>query len=352
MNNHILILGNGFDLFLGRKTSYKSFYNQLGSKITNFPSLLIDHLNQFTNERGEKARWYDLENEFLRFYENLLKTGYAEFYNNIEGFIINNIKTYSVPWTYIVDNCRKVSANSFNTNELINAAHELSDRGIVNLDSTSISLVDEIYAQKDDVRDFEAFKTIKSELCEYIQKATSDYNKEKFKEFKDSDLLKNCPISEVYSFNYSKTPFDDLGVKVSYIHGSCENRNIILGTREDEKFEHRKEYRFLQKTFDNKYNPVDIITALNNQTEGDVVTFFGHSLGINDKSYFADFFKKQSIQGQCERLNVNFIFYEEDNLPDIKHAIQQMTNYHLGDFLCKNNVNYYTTKDGFAKYNF
>ena len=58
----VLILGNGFDLNLGLKTSYKDFWE---SKFCpkDYPAPLIRHLNQCWPGGIDGVRWYDLENE-------------------------------------------------------------------------------------------------------------------------------------------------------------------------------------------------------------------------------------------------------------------------------------------------
>ena len=63
----VLILGNGFDLDLGLKTSYKDFWeSEFCPK--DYPAPLIHHLNQHWSKNLEAVRWYDLENELLNYY--------------------------------------------------------------------------------------------------------------------------------------------------------------------------------------------------------------------------------------------------------------------------------------------
>ena len=58
----VLIIGNGFDLCLGRKTSYKDF-SQSEFCPKDYPSPLIKHLNDKWNDNLDAVKWYDLENE-------------------------------------------------------------------------------------------------------------------------------------------------------------------------------------------------------------------------------------------------------------------------------------------------
>ena len=72
----VLILGNGFDLDLGLKTSYKDFWeSEFCPK--DYPAPLIHHLNQRWPDNLDAVKWYDLENELLNYYKGLhnLKDG-------------------------------------------------------------------------------------------------------------------------------------------------------------------------------------------------------------------------------------------------------------------------------------
>ena len=70
----VLIIGNGFDLNLGRKTSYKDFYE---SKFCpkDYPAPLIYHLNTKWDDNLDEVKWYDLENELERYCLNIHNNG-------------------------------------------------------------------------------------------------------------------------------------------------------------------------------------------------------------------------------------------------------------------------------------
>ncbi len=66
----VLIIGNGFDLCLGRKTSYKDFcQSEFCPK--DYPSPLIKHLNDKWNDNLDAVKWYDLENELSYYYTKI-----------------------------------------------------------------------------------------------------------------------------------------------------------------------------------------------------------------------------------------------------------------------------------------
>ena len=72
----VLILGNGFDLDLGFRTSYKDFYeSQYCPKA--YPAPLIAHLNKKWPGGLDQVRWYDLENELLNYFLKI-REGYPK----------------------------------------------------------------------------------------------------------------------------------------------------------------------------------------------------------------------------------------------------------------------------------
>lgn len=352
MTRHILILGNGYDLYLGRKTSYRDFYNWLNEDIKRFPAPLISHLNGYTNSQKGEIRWYDLENEFLNYFtQKVLSSRCYDCYTEVESYVVQSSKT-----GIDINCCIKPRYGNprFPEDQIRVAINELLHKEVITMTGDTISVKETIFSASVAERDYTAFIKIKNALCEYtsLDFLNIDVNNcDAYSYFYNSKLIRENSISAIYTFNYTKTLYMDLfgSIPVFHVHGSSVEHNNILGTQENEKFEHRKEYRFLQKAFDNNYKPANIISDLSNLHRGDMVTFFGHSLGVNDRQYFSDFFKRQSIQVDSERLKVNFIFYESANLPDIKSSIQQMSGFHLSDFMCKNEVHLFTTKNGFLE---
>jgi len=70
--NRLLIIGNGFDLDLGLKTSYSDFIES-----DNFKSIAHKYqLLNFLSEKFHTEKWIDLEN-FLRLFAEQYKTGKA-----------------------------------------------------------------------------------------------------------------------------------------------------------------------------------------------------------------------------------------------------------------------------------
>ena len=127
----------------------------------------------------------------------------------------------------------------------------------------------------------------------------------------------------IYTFNYTRVQMRGhnlRNVPVNYMHGSCDDGKIIVGTRDGTPME--PEYDFLQKVMDDSFNPPDIVSALNKTDE---VIIFGHSLGENDRQYFEQFFSQQASIDNLTKKDI-FIFTRDDaSKIEIKRALKSLT---------------------------
>ncbi len=70
--NRLLILGNGFDLGLGRDTRYSDFVNS-----RFWPDNLKSELFGYLEKKANLKRWFDLESELARYIQNVRKESSA-----------------------------------------------------------------------------------------------------------------------------------------------------------------------------------------------------------------------------------------------------------------------------------
>lgn len=70
--NRLLILGNGFDLSLGRETRYSDF-----AKSRFWPENLKSELFSYLEEKANLERWFDLESELARYIQTVRKESSA-----------------------------------------------------------------------------------------------------------------------------------------------------------------------------------------------------------------------------------------------------------------------------------
>lgn len=327
----ILILGNGFDLDLGRKTLYKDFYeSEFCPK--DYPAPLIKHLNEKWHNNLESVKWYDLENEILNYYEKIRHreiTGY-DLYDVNERKILVQIKQIPTHMTFsiIQDN--------------LDVINRLCSDKVLSLSSNNHLIVHPDAFLSPVERDVKAIQKIKYGLMKYLEGIqganikedsvaativrTFAYNYEHLDEY------------TVYSFNYmrlhsiyNRNAVDTFNDITQFVHGAIKDSNIIIGTKD---YKISPEYDFIQKSFDPQFNPptlgVDLLLA-------DDITIFGHSLGVNDSQYFKPFFEQQS-QMTAKKKRITVFTKDEKSEMQIKRALQEMTNWNLSALYSMNDL--------------
>lgn len=331
----VLVLGNGFDLDLGLKTSYKDFWeSDLCPK--EYPAPIICHLNQCWPKTLDAVRWYDLENELINYYR-ILQTGRVlpDIITSEERHFIESVQpdvlAYSIP------------------GQFLEQAQSLFKKGVMKEIYSPFKQYDIPYREdllKSAVwRDKKALRLIKDKLCEYLKKL--QYNSAEKEAVAHHVLLSmiKCAAKkdfvDIYTFNYTKVQSYRHSIadsmdhsmygRVHYMHGSCDSERIIIGTRDD--MEMNEDYDFLQKVMDPYFNPPDLVTALK---EADEVVIFGHSLGENDRQYFAPFFKKQASVDDASKKRIFIFTKDHDSQVEIKRALQKMTEGNLSLLFSRN----------------
>lgn len=322
----VLILGNGFDLDLGLKTSYKDFWeSEFCPK--DYPAPLIQHLNDHWKEDMESVRWYDLENELHAYAIIEDKT------DVIDEKQRSYIRTHS--------DYELTLASTYNGVDDVFTS--LVQTGIIRiagvLRSAYIPFRDDLL-ESATWRDRKAVELIKEGLCKYLKsisgEATVNHS------IALSVLLAaNCAresgdFLNIYTFNYTPLPVDHgNGFQniVHYVHGNCEKGKIIIGTRDDGEID--EGYDFLQKSFDPNFNPPSLVAYL---LEADEVIIFGHSIGENDRQYFKAFFKQQTDFTHPNQKEIIIFTWDDDSEVGIKRSLQKMTDNNLSSLYGLNHV--------------
>ena len=313
----VLILGNGFDLDLGFETSYKAFWeSEFCPK--DYPAPLIHHLNQRWGDNLEAVKWYDLENELLNYYKSIPDpTKGNDILTQEEKEFLKDFTAYG--WQ-----CRWYD-------DKIELVQSLVDKGVLLYRERPLPAIGEHY--KEDAlqspiwRDRKALKLIKEGLCKYLTSIDKPIPESLTVAFHLLLAMTKCVkagnVVDIYTFNYTRVQMHGYAVDdipVHYMHGSCEDGKIIVGTRDGTPMV--SEYDFLQKVMDDSFTPPDILTALDNADE---VIIFGHSLGENDRQYFERFFTKQVSSDNLKKPYI-FIFTRDSNSKnEIKRSLKSLT---------------------------
>ena len=326
----VLILGNGFDLDLGLKTSYKDFWeSEFCPK--DYPAPLIHHLNQRWPDNLDAVKWYDLENELLNYYN---ETSHSRRIPDVitqeeKKFIVDVNPAYL---SYGVDQQYYESANS------------LLQKGILKENPRFVPQY--IIPYRDDLmessiwRDRKALQSIKEGLCQYLSNLGYPKDESKTIAFQVLALLdteaEGGSFVNVYSFNYTRVQLNgrapDAAI-IHYMHGSCSDGKIIIGTRDDKEYDIN--YGFLQKSFDPSFNPPALVADLQ---DADEVIIFGHSIGENDRQYFKAFFTQQTSYSNTRRKDITIFTRNSDSELQIKRSLQSMTDGNLSTLFGLNNL--------------
>lgn len=243
----LLVIGNGFDLALGLKTSYIDFMEWL----MNEHCMDGTDLYEFLSNKFKIKRWVDIENE-LRIYSNKICNPNLSNLNKEEKQKISSkFRREHKYLCNILCEYLKIQVNNNNWLET-------------------------------------GFKN------QSIKQLLSKVNKE--------------PLY-VINFNYTDTikAFMVNNVVNHHIHGSLsDGENIVFGVEDSSIL--AKENTFLYKSYNPILN-VNYLNERFEDAKH--ILFYGYSLGQTDHSYFEDFFKEQSTKGCERKIIDFFYYGQE-----------------------------------------
>lgn len=318
----VLVLGNGFDLDLGLKTSYKDFWESECCPKT-YPAPIIKHLNQRWADDISKVRWYDLENELLKYaVEASNSTECNDVISHKEKEFLQKINP-------------KVPVRGYYT-QYEDEIKSLIDKGLILFNDGGNNVYMTIPNLEDLInpviwRDRKALDLIKIGLLMYLQEAWRDCKNEDVCSynvlFAMMETMRKGNEVKIYNFNYTQLPdpymtrFSDI---MYYVHGSCRDEKIIIGTQDAHGLD--VSYDYVQKSFDSNYNPPALVYDL---LEADEIVIFGHSIGVNDRQYFKSFFQQQTSTIAPQKKKISIFTYDEKSEMEIKRSLQMMTDHNL-----------------------
>lgn len=272
----LLVIGNGFDLALGLKTSYLDFMRWL----KNEHYMDDAYLYRYLRSKLDQQRWIDIENELRKYSLSFSETGEM--------------------------NIKLSSQNEQMYNSLRNE-HKVLCNNLC-----------------------EYLK---------IQVNKNDWLETGLKNQSIRQLLSKVDKGPLYviNFNYTDTITSFRVTKVvnHHIHGSLsDGENIVFGVEDSSNL--TKEHSFLYKS----YNPTLNVNHLNERFEdAKHILFYGYSLGQTDHSYFEDFFKEQSTKG-CKKKKFDFFYYGQEGYDDLFWQLRTLTGNRMIQFIQFNDVTF------------
>ena len=278
--NKLLVIGNGFDLALGLKTSYLDFMRWLKNEHYMDDAYLYRYLSSKLNQK----RWIDIENE---------------------------LRQYSLSFFEIGEMNIKLSSQNERICNSLRYEHKVLCENLCEYLKIQVNKNDWLETELEN---------------QSIQQLLSKVNKD--------------PLY-VINFNYTDTikAFRVNNVVNHHIHGSLsDGENIVFGVEDSSNL--TKEHSFLYKS----YNPTLNVDHLNERFEdAKHILFYGYSLGQTDHSYFEDFFKEQSTKG-CERKKFDFFYYGQEGYDDLFWQLRTLTGNRMAQFKQFNEVGFIDVK--------
>jgi hypothetical protein len=294
-NSTLLIVGNGFDLNLGLKTSYADF-------IASEQFLEICNSNNFAKYLKSKIdiqRWVDIENEIPQY----------------------------------------LSGNFIDRDAVIDRESPFGESCII-INGKKIAVYEAREFLTNNLKQFKTeYKEIKNTLVSYLQTQVISANLDNYKDTEAYYLLskvKNLGNLYVLNFNYTSSieklirfmKVDAIfGINILHIHGSIEDDGIVFGIQDEINSkikESLSEYPYVYKS-SSIYLQSYGINKLFEQCVH--IIFFGYSLGETDSSYFNDFFEDLVDYKVNKKFKKIDIFYrDEEALDSLNSRIRDLTD--------------------------
>lgn len=309
--HQLIIVGNGFDLTCGLKSSFVDFYKErehLGRQWSSGDESTIWDIILYDSYRESKSRWCDIEGEIARWVYGVdsepavISKCVANWYEVIGDRPTNaayNYQDLEYPDIYCYA-CSKIGYQI--------------DRG------SFASLL------KDELISFEGhFSTY---LAAQVQRG-GDYIAQAAKWgdvlLHDGDVSSGqSNDSSILNFNYTNPWIELYGEEVEdirCIHGSLADDNVIIGMdahramEDDVARPFTKAYRILENEVRGlsdarrlawRYDPYE------ENTRTGIIKIFGHSLAAADYSYFQSIFDTVDLYGSDTRLIVYYRVYDQE----------------------------------------
>ena len=155
-------------------------------------------------------------------------------------------------------------------------------------------------------------------------------------------------VPKIYTFNYTDlSALASLGgvqgVVCYHVHGALEKRNIVIGIEDNIKVP--KEYDFLKKVSEPTYRSSNLYYDLNNAKE---VVFFGHSLGENDYHFFRHFFQIHSDEANSDtkhKCGITIFTANVKSRMDLLGNLRAMNDGRNNQLFAQNDLRFIRTKD-------
>lgn len=377
-----LILGNGFDLSLHLKTSYKDFHEYLDTKgfyekhsSNEFVSMIKTDIHDYWYNFERVIKYYALSSKATVLFRRLaiFREGLDKFYHDCNRAFLSDLNVNDILELF----------NQYNFSSAVEFLNKINDGEL----SEIIKICSKIESQIEYIEQQERSKTLailnelKTELHSFLKEAIKGHIdisepsarvllstlgiEPKGYNSIEGGLLTKIVKEEwmfednvrIISFNYTDTlyliaqfvelvkgrafslEFEDLKNIYYPIHGTLKEKELVFGVDDIESIPFP--LQILKKSeqiidYKGKYDvKKQFLDILNNSQE---IIIFGHSIDGLDFEYYEEFFKSDSDAP------IHIITYDDISVNRIKHFLAKK-NLHRGN----REIMYYKTNENHNK---
>lgn len=288
---NVLIIGNGFDLDLGLKTSFHEFYNSPDWVCEHETEMFISKMTQAANQ---KKLYNTMDTDSLF---NTLDANPVDNWNELERII----EEFAMK-------CEESDSDNIQENHY------------------------ELRTLCEKAKNFIAERTKEAELK--TQSAAAQ-------------LLKAISSNKEYKiFDFNYTDLNALAqaigiekpIQFESVHGNINEANVIMGAGNKANL---KKYDIFKKMYARNYRSHNISQELQ---KAENVIFFGHSLCEPDNIYFRDFFVKQTQEDATSK-QITFVTENDESRHRLIRRLEDLTNNKTAELFQYNNVRIFNTSD-------
>lgn len=340
LKNVKLVIGNGYDLHCGLKSSYADFFMRDVDKNDYFNKWLDDfkekiNLNAFTTEQSKEDVWVEFKSidELniwdLFFYIETKTTNQnnkeAWLWCDIETVMYNSLKSYDsrecntnlFRWEHVYKAITKKMPKEFKFWKIYVMAKVILEKrnmeGFKNIDEFYYYILDELNQFE---KEFGKF--IDKKRYPYRNFLTKIPNTD-FEKRSKMTLQELCSVDNLVSidsFNYDDIANDDLNKILHNINGNLENP--IFGI--DSNLCRASDPRFIFTKTNRRMELEMINFECQKDIAFDNVIVYGHSLSSNDYSYFFPLLDKLEMTNFLSNKKIIFGFsvYDREKETEIK----------------------------------
>lgn len=340
LKNVKLVIGNGYDLHCGLKSSYADFFMRDADKNNYFNNWLDDfkekiNLNAFTTEQSKEDVWVEFKSidELniwdLFFYIETKTTNQnnkeAWLWCDIETVMYNSLKSYDsrecntnlFRWEHVYKAITKKMPKEFKFWKIYVMAKVILEKrnmeGFKNIDEFYYYILDELNQFE---KEFGMFIDKKRYLYSNFLLKIPNTDFEKRSKMTLQELCNVDNLVSIDSFNYDDIGDENLNKILHNINGNLENP--IFGI--DSNLCRASDPRFIFTKTNRRMELEMINFECQKDIAFDNVIVYGHSLSSNDYSYFFPLLDKLEMTNFLSNKKIIFGFsvYDREKETEIK----------------------------------